>query len=129
MNRSLFTSLLGFGLIVARAAHADPLSELAGFSVFGGINLTELAKGEVKTANGPALSSPRFLSTQSRAGLACKNTGSFAELGSYRSSGIENLSAFRPAGFAHNGKFFAVEGCARQLLGKGARQCDRKNVA
>jgi hypothetical protein len=65
MNRSIFISLLGFGLTVPRAAHADPVSELAGFSVFGGINLTELAKGEVKTANGPAMSSPRFLSTQS----------------------------------------------------------------
>ncbi|MEP6709962.1 MAG: hypothetical protein ABJB32_07500 [Verrucomicrobiota bacterium] len=65
MNRSIFISLLGFGLIVARAADADPVSELAGFSVFGGINLNELSKGEVKTANGPAMSSPRFLSTQS----------------------------------------------------------------
>lgn len=49
--------------IAARAA--DPLAELAEFSVFGKVDLAELAKGDIKTATGAPMSTPRFLSAQS----------------------------------------------------------------
>src|SRR5262245_34718638 len=51
------------GAIAAGAA--DPLTELAEFSVFGKIDLAELAKGDIKTAAGAPMSTARFLSTQS----------------------------------------------------------------
>jgi hypothetical protein len=44
---------------------ADPVSEMAEFSVFGKIDLAELAKGEIKTAAGAPMSTARYLSTQS----------------------------------------------------------------
>ncbi len=44
---------------------ADPVSELAQFSVFGKVDLAELAKGEIKTATGAPMQTPRYLSTQS----------------------------------------------------------------
>ncbi len=44
---------------------ADPVAELAKFSVFGTVNLPELAKGEIKTAQGTSMSTGRFLSVQS----------------------------------------------------------------
>jgi hypothetical protein len=43
-------------LISKAAAAADPVAEMAGFSVFSGINVADLAKGEPKVAHGPALS-------------------------------------------------------------------------
>jgi hypothetical protein len=44
---------------------ADPVSEMAEFSVFGKINLAELAKGEIKTAVGAPMNTARYLSVQS----------------------------------------------------------------
>jgi hypothetical protein len=44
---------------------ADPVSEMAEFSVFGKIDLAELAKGEIKTAAGAPMNTARYLSTQS----------------------------------------------------------------
>jgi len=43
---------------------ADPMSELAEFSVFGKVDPATLAKGEIKTAAGPSMSTERYLSVQ-----------------------------------------------------------------
>jgi hypothetical protein len=61
MLLSLLLSLL-FGSI---AAAADPVSELAGFSVFNNVDLNQLAKGDVKSAHGAPMKTARFLSVQS----------------------------------------------------------------
>jgi hypothetical protein len=42
--------------LISKAAAADPAAEMASFSVFSGINVADLAKGEPKVAHGPALS-------------------------------------------------------------------------
>ncbi len=60
-----FALLLSFLVCALRAALADPASEMAGFSVFGKVDLSELAQGDIKTAAGPQMSSPRYLSVQS----------------------------------------------------------------
>jgi hypothetical protein len=44
---------------------ADPVAELASFSVFDKIDIAQLAKGDARTARGPAMNSPRYLSVQS----------------------------------------------------------------
>lgn len=44
---------------------ADPVSEMAEFSVFGKVDLAQLAKGEIKTATGTPMSTERYLSAQS----------------------------------------------------------------
>jgi hypothetical protein len=44
---------------------ADPVAELAKFSVFGTVSLPQLAKGEIKTGQGTPLSTGRFLAVQS----------------------------------------------------------------
>jgi hypothetical protein len=46
-------------------ARADAVSELASFSIFDNVDLAQLAKSDVKTAHGPPMGNPRFLSTQS----------------------------------------------------------------
>ena len=46
-------------------AHADAVSELAAFSIFDKVDLAQLAKSDVRTAHGPPMGNPRFLSTQS----------------------------------------------------------------
>jgi hypothetical protein len=48
-----------------RIASADPVSELSSFSIFDKIDLAQLAKSDGKTAHGPPMSNPRFLSVQS----------------------------------------------------------------
>jgi hypothetical protein len=53
---------LRLGLTTARA---DSVSELASFSIFGKVDLGQLAKSDVKTAHGPPMSNPRFLAVQS----------------------------------------------------------------
>lgn len=50
------------GLTTARA---DAVSDLASFSIFGKVDLAQLAKSDVKTAHGPPMSNPRFLAVQS----------------------------------------------------------------
>ena len=47
------------------ALAADPVAEMAQFSVFGKVDLAELARGEVKTAAGPPMTTARYLSVQS----------------------------------------------------------------
>ena len=48
-----------------KSACADPVSELASFSIFDKVDLAQLAKSDVKTAHGPPMRSPRFLAVQS----------------------------------------------------------------
>jgi len=55
-------SLFSIGLTIARA---DPVSELASFSIFDKVDLAQLAKSDVKTAHGPPMRNPRFLAVQS----------------------------------------------------------------
>ena len=57
-------SLLCLGAFAAANALADPVSEMASFSVFGNVNLAELAKGEPKVAHGAPMSG-HFISAQS----------------------------------------------------------------
>jgi hypothetical protein len=54
-------------MLVARStiARADAVSELAAFSIFDKVDLAQLAKTDVKTAHGPPMGNPRFLSVQS----------------------------------------------------------------
>jgi hypothetical protein len=54
--------LAAFGASTAIAA--DPAAEMASFSVFGNVNIADLAKGEPKVAHGPAMSG-HFISAQS----------------------------------------------------------------
>ncbi len=65
MNKLPLLRFLLLGFLVPAAALADPVSELAGFSVFGKVDLGELARGDVKTAAGAPMSTPRYLSVQS----------------------------------------------------------------
>src|SRR6266550_9509890 len=58
----LLLLLLRLGSTIARA---DPISELASFSIFDKVDLAQLAKSDVKTAHGPPMSNPRFLAVQS----------------------------------------------------------------
>src|SRR4029450_2030608 len=48
-----------------RSACADPVSELASFSIFDKVDLAQLAKSDVKTAHAPPMRNPRFLAVQS----------------------------------------------------------------
>ena len=52
-------------LFPAAAFAVDPVTEMATFSVFGKIDLAELANGNVKTAAGAPMNNPRYLSVQS----------------------------------------------------------------
>ena len=52
-------------VVATTVSAADPVAELASFSVFDSVDLSELAKGDAKTAHGPPMSNPRFLSVQS----------------------------------------------------------------
>jgi len=58
----LLLSVLRLG---STTAHADAISDLASFSIFGKVDLVQLAKSDVKTAHGPPMSNPRFLAVQS----------------------------------------------------------------
>ena len=61
-----FTGLFSLVLIASpRSACADPVSELASFSIFDKVDLAQLAKSDVKTAHGPPLANRRFLAVQS----------------------------------------------------------------
>ena len=63
-NMRILSLLCLVGLAVSRAGAADPVAEMASFSVFDKIDLNELAKGEPKVAHGPALGG-RYISAQS----------------------------------------------------------------
>ncbi len=59
-------SLFSFVLVASpRNACADPVSELASFSIFDKVDLAQLAKSDVKTAHGPPMANRRFLAVQS----------------------------------------------------------------
>ena len=58
----LFSLLLIAG---PRSACADPVSELASFSIFDKVDLAQLAKSDVKTAHGAPMKNSRFLAVQS----------------------------------------------------------------
>jgi len=61
-----FAGVLSLALIATpRSACADPVSELASFSIFDKVDLAQLAKSDVKTAHGPPMRNPRFLAVQS----------------------------------------------------------------
>src|SRR5262250_804040 len=58
--------LLSLMLIAGpKSACADPVSELASFSIFDKVDLAQLAKSDVKTAHGPPMKNSRFLAIQS----------------------------------------------------------------
>ena len=59
---SVFSLILIAG---PRSACADPVSELASFSIFDKVDLAQLAKSDVKTAHGPPMRNSRFLAVQS----------------------------------------------------------------
>lgn len=65
MNKLLLLRFLLLAFLAPVAAFADPVSEMAGFSVFGKVELAALAGGDVKTAAGAPMSTPRYLSVQS----------------------------------------------------------------
>src|SRR5215469_9357696 len=48
-----------------RSACADPVSELASFSIFDKVDLAQLARSDVKTAHGAPMKNSRFLGVQS----------------------------------------------------------------
>ena len=52
-------------VLPAATRAADPVSAMAEFSVFGKVDLAELAKGGIKTATGAPMSTARYLSVQS----------------------------------------------------------------
>ncbi len=58
-------AVLFFSFGQIRASRADPVAELSAFSVFNNVDLAQLAHSDAKTARGPAMSSPRYLSVQS----------------------------------------------------------------
>jgi hypothetical protein len=61
-----FSALFSLALVAGpRSSSADPVSELASFSVFDKVDLAQFAKSDVKTAHGPPMKSPRFLAVQS----------------------------------------------------------------
>ena len=61
-----FAGVLSLALIATpRNACADPVSELASFSIFDKVDLAQLAKSDVKTAHGPPMANRRFLAVQS----------------------------------------------------------------
>lgn len=62
------TSALGlviFGLLLPSETRADGVSEMTAFSAFEKVDLSELAKSDVKTAKGVPMNENRFLSVQS----------------------------------------------------------------
>jgi hypothetical protein len=62
----LFAGLFSLALIAGlRSACADPVAELASFSIFDKVDLAQLAKSDVKTAHGPPMANRRFLAVQS----------------------------------------------------------------
>src|SRR5213080_2951622 len=61
-----FAGVLSLALIATpRSVSADPVSDLASFSIFGKVDLAQLAKSDVKTAHGPPMSNQRFIAVQS----------------------------------------------------------------
>lgn len=61
---SRFVLALSFLAAASIARAADPVQELAGFSVFPAVDLAQLARSEAKSAHGPQMSNARFASVQ-----------------------------------------------------------------
>src|SRR5437667_12792971 len=60
-----FAGVLSLALIgTPRSAYADPVSELASFSIFAKVDLAQLAKTDVNTAHGPLMPNRRLLAVQ-----------------------------------------------------------------
>jgi len=60
-----FAGVLSLVLIaISRSANADPVSELASFSIFDNVDLAQLAKTDVNTAHVASMKNPRFLAVQ-----------------------------------------------------------------
>lgn len=64
MRSPLILLVLLLSLVRSTIAAADPVTELAGFSVFDKIDINELAKGDAEVKHGPPMSG-RYLSVQS----------------------------------------------------------------
>ena len=56
---------MAFAGFIALRAHADPIADLAKYSVFSQADLSSLSAGKIATARGPALGFPRDLTVQS----------------------------------------------------------------
>ena len=67
LPRGLFVlaGIVSLSIAGLRSACADPVSELASFSIFDKVDLAQLAKTDVKTAHGPPMRNSRFLAVQS----------------------------------------------------------------
>jgi hypothetical protein len=66
VSRIILSLFFGTAIVLGNSvAKADPVSEMASFSAFGSVDLQQLAKTDVKTAHGPPMNNPRFLSVQS----------------------------------------------------------------
>lgn len=63
-RRGGLTTLVVLIFAVATTVHADPVTEMANFSVFGKVDLAELISTGVKSAHGAPMNNPRFLSVQ-----------------------------------------------------------------
>jgi len=63
-NRMRIFFAIFLALFAVSKASADPVGEMAGFSVFGTVNVAELAKSEPKVAHGPPLGG-RYISAES----------------------------------------------------------------
>ena len=65
-TKSLFRFVFALALFgsIAAAPAADPVQELAGFSVFPTVDVNQLAHSDAKTAHGAPMSNPRFASVQ-----------------------------------------------------------------
>ncbi|PZR71653.1 MAG: hypothetical protein DLM73_15470 [Chthoniobacterales bacterium] len=63
-ERMRILSFLCLTLVAVAKASADPVAEMASFSVFDKVDLAELAKGEPKVAHGPPMGG-RYISAQS----------------------------------------------------------------
>ena len=60
-------ALVSLGILIGsqlRAHAADPVAELASFSVFNNVDLAQLANADVKPMRGPAMNNARFQSVQ-----------------------------------------------------------------
>jgi hypothetical protein len=64
-RRLAFLFLFVMPALLLPAAPADSLNEMASFSVFGKVDLAELAKGDIKTTAGAPMNTARYLSVQS----------------------------------------------------------------
>ena len=116
-NSLALRSAILFALVFlgTSAANADPVSEMASFSVFDNVDLAQLAKTDVKTAHGAAMSSPRFLSVQSCYVVPRPPAQEIQMMRKWNPTShreLKVLFACRFARLAQSGKLFASAQCA-----------------